>query len=88
MAGYGAALATTPTTNHVNLSRSTVPVACPATHRIFRRRIQRGSPIALVVTCPKREAKDGGHTAFTDHRVQRRPEPQSELPVDSELLHA
>jgi hypothetical protein len=24
---------------------------------------------------PKKEAKDGGHTVFTDHRIQRRPEP-------------
>jgi predicted Zn-dependent protease len=27
---------------------------------------------------PKREARDGGHTAFTDHRIARRPE--AELP--------
>lgn len=32
---------------------------------------------------PKRDAKDGGHTAFTDHRIQRRPEPQSDLPADA-----
>jgi tetratricopeptide (TPR) repeat protein len=25
---------------------------------------------------PTREAKDGGHTVFTDHRIQRRPEPE------------
>jgi hypothetical protein len=25
---------------------------------------------------PRRDAKDGGHTAFTDHRIQRRPEQQ------------
>jgi len=25
---------------------------------------------------PKRDAKDGGHTAFTDHRIQRRPDLQ------------
>jgi len=31
---------------------------------------------------PKREAKDGGHTAFTDHRIQRRPEPESNSPSD------
>ncbi len=34
---------------------------------------------------PKRDAKDGGHTAFTDHRIQRRPEPQSDLPVDTDI---
>ena len=34
---------------------------------------------------PKRDAKDGGHTAFTDHRIQRRPEPQSELAVNSDI---
>lgn len=28
---------------------------------------------------PRRDAKDGGHTAFTDHRIQRRPEPQQAL---------
>jgi photosynthetic reaction center cytochrome c subunit len=25
---------------------------------------------------PRRDAKDGGHTAFTDHQIQRRPHPQ------------
>lgn len=25
---------------------------------------------------PRRDAKDGGHTAFTDHRIQSRPEPE------------
>jgi photosynthetic reaction center cytochrome c subunit len=29
---------------------------------------------------PSRAAKDGGHSAFTDHRIQRRPELQPELP--------
>jgi photosynthetic reaction center cytochrome c subunit len=29
---------------------------------------------------PRRDAKDGGHTAFTDHRIQRRPEAQQSLP--------
>jgi hypothetical protein len=29
---------------------------------------------------PRRDAKDGGHTAFTDHRIQRHPEPQQTLP--------
>ncbi|HEY2819886.1 MAG TPA: photosynthetic reaction center cytochrome c subunit family protein [Candidatus Acidoferrum sp.] len=39
------------------------------------------------VSChmPKRDAKDGGHTAFTDHRIQRRPEPQSELPANGDI---
>jgi len=34
---------------------------------------------------PRREAKDGGHTAFTDHRIQRRPEPEQALPADAEI---
>ncbi len=34
---------------------------------------------------PRRNAKDGGHTAFTDHRIQRRPEPQSDLPVNTDI---
>jgi photosynthetic reaction center cytochrome c subunit len=32
---------------------------------------------------PRRNAKDGGHTAFTDHRIQRRPETQTDLPLDT-----
>ncbi|MFZ0815066.1 MAG: c-type cytochrome [Candidatus Sulfotelmatobacter sp.] len=34
---------------------------------------------------PRRDAKDGGHTAFTDHRIQRRPEPQPTLPEDADI---
>ena len=34
---------------------------------------------------PRRDAKDGGHTAFTDHRIQRRPEPATVLPVDADI---
>jgi photosynthetic reaction center cytochrome c subunit len=29
---------------------------------------------------PRRNAKDGGHSAFTDHRIQRRSAPEQELP--------
>jgi hypothetical protein len=32
---------------------------------------------------PRRNAKDGGHTAFTDHRIERRPGAQSDLPPDA-----
>ena len=32
---------------------------------------------------PRRDAKDGGHTVFTDHRIQRRPDKPSDLPSDS-----
>ena len=35
---------------------------------------------------PRRDAKDGGHTAFTDHRIQRKPEPESDLPADTEIV--
>jgi photosynthetic reaction center cytochrome c subunit len=37
------------------------------------------------VSChmPRRDAKDGGHTAFTDHRIQRRTESESTLPTDT-----
>jgi photosynthetic reaction center cytochrome c subunit len=31
---------------------------------------------------PRRNAQDGGHTAFTDHRIQRRPATQPDLPRD------
>ncbi len=34
---------------------------------------------------PKRAAKDGGHTAFTDHRITRRPEPEGKVSLTSEL---
>jgi photosynthetic reaction center cytochrome c subunit len=39
------------------------------------------------VSChmPRRDAKDGGHTVFTDHRIQRRPEPEPALPVDTDI---
>ena len=32
---------------------------------------------------PRRDAKDGGHSAFTDHRIQRRPESQPDAPADA-----
>jgi tetratricopeptide (TPR) repeat protein len=35
---------------------------------------------------PRRDAKDGGHTAFTDHRIQRRPEPEQALPEDTDII--
>jgi photosynthetic reaction center cytochrome c subunit len=34
---------------------------------------------------PRREAQDGGHTAFTDHRIQRHPQPQSNLPPAGDI---
>lgn len=34
---------------------------------------------------PRRNAKDGGHSAFTDHRIQRRPEAESDLPVNADI---
>jgi photosynthetic reaction center cytochrome c subunit len=34
---------------------------------------------------PRRDAQDGGHTAFTDHRIQRRSQPQSELPPAGDI---
>lgn len=34
---------------------------------------------------PRRNAKDGGHTAFTDHRIQRLPVPQPDLPSDLDI---
>jgi photosynthetic reaction center cytochrome c subunit len=32
---------------------------------------------------PRRDAKDGGHSAFTDHRIQRSPIPLPDAPADS-----
>jgi len=45
------------------------------------------SPESDCVGChmPQRGANDGGHTAFTDHRIQRQPEPQPDLPQDTEI---
>jgi photosynthetic reaction center cytochrome c subunit len=34
---------------------------------------------------PRRDAKDGAHTAFTDHRIQQRPEPEADLPADADI---
>ena len=34
---------------------------------------------------PRREAKDGGHTVFTDHRIQRVPDTPRDLPSDSSI---
>ncbi len=34
---------------------------------------------------PRRNAKDGGHTAFTDHRIQRRPVAPTDLPSDATI---
>ena len=34
---------------------------------------------------PRRDAKDGGHTAFTDHKIQRRPEAQQVLPENTDI---
>jgi photosynthetic reaction center cytochrome c subunit len=34
---------------------------------------------------PRRNAQDGGHTAFTDHRIQRRPEEQTNRPPDGDI---
>jgi tetratricopeptide (TPR) repeat protein len=35
---------------------------------------------------PRREAKDGGHSAFTDHRIQRRSESLPNLPSDTGIV--
>jgi tetratricopeptide (TPR) repeat protein len=35
---------------------------------------------------PRRSVADGGHTAFTDHRIQRRPETQPDTASDSRIL--
>jgi len=39
------------------------------------------------VSChmPRRNAQDGGHTVFTDHRIQRRPIQGTELPPDLDI---
>ncbi len=34
---------------------------------------------------PRRDAQDGGHTAFTDHRIQRHPEPLPDLPPAGDI---
>ena len=34
---------------------------------------------------PKRDAKDGGHTAFTDHRIQRQSEPERPIKEDIDI---
>ena len=34
---------------------------------------------------PRRQARDGGHSVFTDHRIARRPQPDQDSPADGEL---
>lgn len=34
---------------------------------------------------PRRDAQDGGHTAFTDHRIQRRPQAQTGAPPAGDI---
>lgn len=40
------------------------------------------------VSChmPRRTARDGGHSVFTDHRIRRRPQQQGESPAESDLV--
>lgn len=35
---------------------------------------------------PRRAAKDGGHSAFTDHRIQRHPEDRTEPPTSAAIV--
>jgi photosynthetic reaction center cytochrome c subunit len=48
-----------------------------------------GHPVAdsncIACHMPRRDAQDGGHTAFTDHRIQRRPEEQTKRPPDGDI---
>jgi photosynthetic reaction center cytochrome c subunit len=37
----------------------------------------------LACHMPRRNAQDGGHTVFTDHRIQGRPRTQTDLPTDA-----
>jgi photosynthetic reaction center cytochrome c subunit len=34
---------------------------------------------------PRRNPKNGGHTVFTDHRIQARPQPETDLPPDTDI---
>ncbi len=45
------------------------------------------APDRDCVAChmPRRPAKDGGHTAFTDHRITRHPEPEGTTTVSDDL---
>ena len=44
------------------------------------------TPAATVSdNMPKRDAKDGGHTAFTDHRIQRQPVPEQTVTEDTDI---
>jgi hypothetical protein len=39
----------------------------------------------LACHMPRRDAVDGGHTAFTDHRIERRPAPEGDAPPPENL---
>jgi hypothetical protein len=51
---------------------------CMSCHATTKFAPDHPSMTSNCISChmPTREAKDGGHTVFTDHRIQRRPEPQ------------
>jgi tetratricopeptide (TPR) repeat protein len=40
----------------------------------------------LACHMPRRDAKDGGHSAFTDHRIERRPETLPNLPANTGIV--
>jgi photosynthetic reaction center cytochrome c subunit len=42
-----------------------------------------GDSDCLSCHMPRRNAQDGGHSVFTDHRIQRAPVPQRDLPPDT-----
>ncbi|HEX4165114.1 MAG TPA: hypothetical protein VHZ55_06530 [Bryobacteraceae bacterium] len=48
---------------------------------------EHAAPDSDCIGChmPKRGAKDGGHTAFTDHRIARRPIPEGTLSIAADL---
>ena len=55
----------------------------PSCHRGALSKSHPGGSAGNCITCHmvKRNAKDGGHTVFTDHRIARRPEPEQEKEI-------
>lgn len=55
-----------------------IAAQCKSCHPSLSASHPAASEACTVCHMPKRKARDGGHSAFTDHRIQRRPTRESE----------
>jgi tetratricopeptide (TPR) repeat protein len=70
----------------VTFTSQTYSARCQTCHR---GRLTMSHPAgANCIGChmPRRQAEDGGHTVFTDHRITRRPEPEGQASQTEDLV--